>query len=406
MIRSSHFREFAILAFDAGSVRGCVFRRRGPQYAVERSSIEKVDPADPALAWKRLLRQLGRGKECPLFLSGALPGGIFFRFDSIELTPRARREALEMELPQRMLAVPEDHRFQFYAGTPDEEGNVPVNVYVVPGSSLEHPAAMLTQAGGRADEFLYPLLSLREDDPPVDLPRLDPDFGFADGEWRPRPQNPDNSPWAALFNGEFKLPADGSFRVDDYFECLLAARLAVQPAFGQAERGLRLLPVELHPRRYRNQLRITALLAVLLVVNYAWSAAGSYRENYLAHKTAVEERDQIKYENTALSVKLKGMEKEQRELARVVNLKAGEPEVVEKLAVLTELLPSNAMVSSLRWSESSVDLVIQSEAENLDLPSLLRRVPYWKIGQLQQRRMGDTVTMITLKLLPNEEAAK
>ena len=89
-----------------------------------------------------------------------------------------------------------------------------------------------------------------------------------------------------------------------------------------------------------------------------------------------------------------------------MNLKAGEPDVIEKLAVLTELLPSNAMVSSLRWSESSVDLMIQSEAENLDLPALLRRVPYWKVGQLQQRRMGDTVTMITLKLVPNEEAAR
>ena len=162
----------------------------------------------------------------------------------------------------------------------------------------------------------------------------------------------------------------------------------------------------MRPRRFRNQLRITALLVILLIASYAWSAAGSIRENYHAYRTAVAERDRIKRENTTLSSRLKATEKEQRELSRVVNLKAGEPEVIEKLAVLTELLPSNAMVSSLRWSESSVDLMIQSEAENLDLPALLRRVPYWKVGQLQQRRMGDTVTMITLKLVPNEEAAR
>lgn len=406
MMNSGHIREFAVLAFGPETVRGCVFRRRGAQYSVTRHAIETVDSNDPAQAWKRLLRQLGRGRECPLFLTGALPKGIFFRFDSIDLTPRARREALEMELSQRILAVPEDHRFQFYADEADAEGNVPVNVYVIPGSSLEHPAAMLTQAGGRADEFLYPLLVWRSGDPAVDLPRLDPEFGFADGEWRPSPAVPDFGPWEALFRREFKFPEGSEFRVGDYLECLLAARLVIQPGFRQAERGLRLLPDPMRPRRFRNQLRITALLVILLIASYAWSAAGSIRENYHAYRTAVAERDRIKREKTTLSSRLKATEKEQRELSRVVNLKAGEPDVIEKLAVLTELLPSNAMVSSLRWSESSVDLMIQSEAENLDLPALLRRVPYWKVGQLQQRRMGDTVTMITLKLVPNEEAAR
>ena len=405
-MQSGHIREFSVLAFGAETVRGCLFRRRGAQYSIIRHGVETVDSNDPAQAWKHLLRQLGRGRECPLFLTGALPKGIFFRFDSIELPPRARREALEMELSQRILTIPENHRLQFYAGAADAEGNVPVNVYVIPGSSLEHPAAMLTQAGGRADEFLYPLLAWRAGDPPVDLARLDPEFGFADGEWRPSPQNPDYGPWIRRFQSEFKLTVEGDFRVEDYFECLLAARLVVQPGFRQAERGLRLLPDQMRPRRYRNQLRITALLVILLAAVYIWSAAGGIRENYLAHRAAVAERDRIKRENTTLTSKLKASEKEQRELARVVNLKAGEPEVIEKLAMLTELLPSNAMVSSLRWSESSVDLMIQSEAENLDLPSLLRRVPYWKVGQLQQRRMGDTVTMITLKLVPNEEAEK
>jgi len=90
----------------------------------------------------------------------------------------------------------------------------------------------------------------------------------------------------------------------------------------------------------------------------------------------------------------------------VVGLNAGESEALAKLAALTSILPSNVMVSSLRWSESSLDLMLQSEAENLDLPSLLRRLPYWKISQLQQRRMGDTVTMITLKLIPAGETSK
>ena len=39
-------------------------------------------------------------------------------------------------------------------------------------------------------------------------------------------------------------------------------------------------------------------------------------------------------------------------------------------------------------------------------PATIITADLWKVGQLQQRRMGDTVTMITLKLVPNEEAAR
>ena len=397
---SCHIREFAVLAFDAASVRGCLFRRRGAQYAVESGIIEAIDANDPAEAWKRVLRQLGRGRDCPLYVSGALAGGIFFRFPSIELSPRARREALGLELSQRIPVVPEACRFQFFAGEANAEGNVPVNVYAIPGASLEHPAAMLTQAGAKADEFLYPLLAVREGDPAADLPRLDPDFGFAEGEWRPVAANPDVEPWRMVFNAGFKFPEDGGFRIEDFFECLLVARLVTSPSFPQQERALALLPSELRQRRLRNQLRITALLALLLAANYLWSAGGAWFDNYRAYSRLAAERDRLVSENASFNRRIRTMEKEQRELIRAVGLAAGEPEVLAKLAALTSVLPANVMVSSLRWSETSLDLMLQSEAENLDLPALLRRLPYWKVGQLQQRRMGDTVSMITLKLVP------
>ncbi|MPN10573.1 hypothetical protein SDC9_157868 [bioreactor metagenome] len=153
-------------------------------------------------------------------------------------------------------------------------------------------------------------------------------------------------------------------------------------------------------------MRVSALLVVLLLGNYLWSAVGTWRGNYLEYSRIADERDRVKAENTLLNSKLRTLDKEQRELTRVVALSAGEAEVLAKLAALTSILPSNVMVSSLRWSESSLDLMLQSEAENLDLPALLRKLPYWKIAQLQQRRMGDTVTMITLKLQPAREEAK
>ena len=106
-----------------------------------------------------------------------------------------------------------------------------------------------------------------------------------------------------------------------------------------------------------------------------------------------------------LKRKLKVKEKGQKELNRILNLKAGENELPGKLADLSSVLPENALVTNLRWSEGSVDLQIQTAADQNKISAAVRQLPYWKVGQLQQRRWGNsTSTMITLKLVPAEVA--
>ena len=84
-------------------------------------------------------------------------------------------------------------------------------------------------------------------------------------------------------------------------------------------------------------------------------------------------------------------------------MKSGENELPGKLADLSSVLPENALVTSLRWSESGVDLQIQTVADQNKISTAVRQLPYWKVGQLQQRRWGNSnSTMITLKLVPAE----
>ena len=65
------------------------------------------------------------------------------------------------------------------------------------------------------------------------------------------------------------------------------------------------------------------------------------------------------------------------------------------------------MVMSIRWTEGSVDVTMRSEAQDLNLPVLLKPLKHWKVSQLQQRRRGnETASMITMKLIPAEETAK
>lgn len=62
------------------------------------------------------------------------------------------------------------------------------------------------------------------------------------------------------------------------------------------------------------------------------------------------------------------------------------------------------MVMNLRWTDSSVDLTMRSEAESLNVPEMLRPLKFWKMEQIQQRRRNNDVTsMIMLKLVPAEE---
>ena len=110
-------------------------------------------------------------------------------------------------------------------------------------------------------------------------------------------------------------------------------------------------------------------------------------------------------ENSETKRKLKMKEKGQKELNRILNLKAGENELPGKLADLSSVLPDNALVTNLRWSENSVDLQIQTVADQNKISAAVRQLPYWKVGQLQQRRWGNSAsTMITLKLVPAEVA--
>ena len=91
-------------------------------------------------------------------------------------------------------------------------------------------------------------------------------------------------------------------------------------------------------------------------------------------------------------------------MARVVEIVPGESDVIGKLAAFSRLLPDNVLVSNMRWSDSGVDLQLQSENAGINLPVLLKPLNFWKVANLQQRQMWNSdVTSINLRLVPNTE---
>lgn len=407
-MKFSSIQEFAVLVFSPDRIRGCWFKKRSGRFTLKSHAVRPVDPENPAADWKKLRKELGFGGDCIIFLAGNIgQDAVFYRTITPKLPPKAMKDALQFELPGMLPQEITDEEIQFIpAGVLPDESECAVNVYAFKPHGMDGVAAKVSQSLKKIDYLLYPLLPLRLDDPPVYMPEIEPDFFFADGQWHDRSKWNDKlyEPWERQLREIFVLPDEKEFSVREYLPCLLTARFACSPDFLLRRPGIQILPRRLRPGRLRTQLKIMAVLLGLLAFGLIWDHGGRLvRESQeLGRLTA--ERNNLDQQRRKLKAVLKGKEKEQKELLRVLNQKPGETEVLERLAALSKILPSNVMVQSLRWSDSSVDLMLRSEAENLNLPQLLKPLTYWKIAQLQERRRNNDVTSsITLKLVPTGE---
>ncbi|MBO5308428.1 MAG: hypothetical protein J6C40_10530 [Lentisphaeria bacterium] len=395
-------KKFAVVTFSEKMVRGVLFRKNRDMLEAVSCISEPLSAADPSAAWKTVLKAMGRGKDHPLYLAGSLRNGICFDTINAELPPRLQRQALELELPRHLLNMPENVTFQFITSNTSDDGMADLRVYAVPESSFEPIAAMLTQSSSRADGFIYPALALRADDPPFCAPELDHELYFHNGKWYPLPiPEGSNEHWNAVLCREFILHDLPQFDTNAYLTNIVAARVFRD---GTQETALEILPKQLRQKRLQTQLRITVILAVLLLLNILWSCSGSWKNDYLQMRSLQQETRLLQQENSELKRKLKAKEKSQKELTRLLSLRAGEENLPGKLADLSAVIPQTVLVTSLRWTENGVELQMQSTEEQPDISGAIRTLPYWKISQLQQRRWGNSdSTMITLKLVPVEE---
>ena len=109
-MRRSAYKEFAVIVFSSREVRGCRFRAEGGAIRLAAFETAELDANDPVRAWKTVIRSIAYNRGTPLFISGALAKGIFFRCTSARLAPKALRSALEFDLPTHLLKEPEQCR--------------------------------------------------------------------------------------------------------------------------------------------------------------------------------------------------------------------------------------------------------------------------------------------------------
>ena len=399
--------KFAVVFCSPELFRGAVFAKQNSKWTLIRSGEVSSGYELPGDKFKALLKEISYSSDSNLFLTGMLNNSFAFSWESVPLPPKEQMSAVEMELASALPGAVDDPLCQFTETPASEEGGVTVNVCAFPASALDQVAAMLNRANCKADEFVSPLICQLPGDAPMQFDVINPDMYFHKGVWKKAAGREKfladaAEKWQKAMNEFFVLP--DFFNVAKFLSVLLVARLECSGQSIKERLSLRVLPEQSRPLRYRTHIQLALVLLVLLVGNLLWAAYLNFGGEYKEASELAQEIDSCRRKITSINSRLKRNQKASRDMARVVEINAGESDIIGKLAAFSRLLPENVLVSSLRWSDSGVDLQLQSENANINLPELLKPLNFWKIGNLQQRQMwGSDVTSINLRLIPNTD---
>lgn len=402
-MRISSRLVYQIVSFSPAAMRVCKFRKHGQKYRiVSWNTVPCGQGVDPAALRKALEDNGGQISGC-MVLTGAMESGTFFTCPGAPLNVRAQKSALEFELPLHMLQVPQECVLQFNRFPATAEGETDrLNVYAFDAMGIHQMASFLTMAKVKADEFIYPLLGIKHDDPPVCLPEIESGFCWQHGEWIPYRGSAEecNKQWTSVLENDIEFPVGKEFSVSDYLACLLVMRLIMSKGFAASEPSIRVMPPKLRPSRCRSQVII--MIFLLLVLGLGWSYRTGIRayHQYQQYSDLVRERNAIREKTKKIKAELKSAEKIRKELEKNSSITAGDPVLLSKLYDLSLALPEDTLVTTFRFTDGNCDLSIQTQNRNIDLSQRLH-FTYWDIRRIQQR-ISDTIVTFQVSLTKHE----
>ena len=403
-MRISSRLVYQIVSFSPAAMRVCKFRKHGQKYRIVSWNTVPCEEGGESAALRKALEENGGQISGCMILTGAMESGTFFTCPGAPLNVRAQKSALEFELPLHMLQVPQDCVVQFTRFPASAEGESDLlNVYAFDSVAINHMASFLTMAKVKADEFIYPLLGINRDDPPVCLPEIESGFCWQHGEWVPYRGSAEecNKQWKTILENNFEFPVGKEFSVSDYLACLLVMRLIMSKGFAANEPSVRIMPPKLRPSRCRSQVIIMIFLLLILGIGWAYRTGIKAFHQYQQYSVLVAERNAIRDKSKKIKADMKKAEKLIKELEKNSSISAGDPSLLGKLYDLSLALPEDALVTTFRFNDGNCDLVIQTQNRNVDLSQRMH-FSYWRIARLQQRVISDTVVTINMSLVKTE----
>ena len=163
--------------------------------------------------------------------------------------------------------------------------------------------------------------------------------------------------------------------------------------------GVNILPDYLRPARFRTQLRLMALLILLLLGVNIFRYAGDFMAKYNEHSKLTNQYNTLNTKSKDIKRKIKSAEKQLKEHQRTADMKVGSRECLGYLAYLSDKLSDEVLVTNFRWSEGSLDLNMQTMSPDLDLVAFFNRLPGFKVVSASQRNNQHSgLTTANIKL--------
>lgn len=401
-------KDFSVISVADDSIRGVRFHFRSKKWQLSSYFAVAATEETRDEMFREVVRKIGAADYCAV--TGKVQEGVFFRFDSTDLPENAQRGVVEIELPRQVIRVPEKYQFQFCTDqTAGEDGSLGVNVTLYPQKTVDEISGLLSRSGCFADEFIYPFMAVTREFSRLYLPEIESGFFFDRGKWMPVPSDAaareDLTAGAVeMVQKLFVFPEDDGFQVREYLPALMGAAVIAAGGVSAVSSSLRILPEKVRPVRYRKHVILTVLLAVLLLVNLGWRFFRTHGKMIREYRKTVSATKQLKAKTAEMKSSVKRGAKENKEMARIVEMNSGNRAVVQEFALISGILPKDVLVSSIRWNDNAIDMVLVCENDKIDIPRLIQPLQRWRVAQLQQRQAGDSaVATINLKLVPLKE---
>ena len=386
----------------------CVIRRS----RTVLTAAESIPAGSGTLAerLKQLGAKIGLRRDHILVIASADIGGVFFQTEVPEMPRREMQSALSFEAPRHLLTDGVAQDIAFWA-VPGEDGAMAAFVWSAAHAGLEAFWDVLREVKWQPDAIISPYfaaaaLGYREAGA-VRLPDFDAGFYWENGSFHPDdPEKVCNEDLVKLLKSQFQVPESLACKVWEpgFLSCMMLACCMMQPERKiQGVRAFDLVPQGLRPRRLRSQLRITVILLAAVWLLYGGRMVGAVCEYYGQYTKLNSSVKSLKSRTTALQRKLRGKEKELKEKTRILEQNAESHDLMLLLAELSNALPDSILASNVRLNESGIDLTLHTNMEDVDLAGALRRFPAFKVGTLQNRKVSDTLSVITLRLRRNQE---
>jgi Tfp pilus assembly protein PilN len=399
--------EYAVITLGTtGHLRGALLKRNKKKLFVTHLAEVPSDERELSERIGELVKKLDLGADPVLILSHSPNGGFFFSSVTAKMSTAELSSSLVFDAQQQILQMPEDFRMQFSTRKTDNPDELRAGVFVYPTGTLTELFGAVGKRRFRVDEFIYPLLALPvlPPDARVRLPELDGEFYWQGDSFHPTLDRhlPYNRELIATLKKEISFSSRFGKDTDPLYEnfvtVLMLAAYAADPDFRHQRHGLAVVPEFMRPRRFRAQLQMAVILAILVVGLIAFSGFKDFLSKFQEYSQFQTQIAAAKARTVQMQTMLKTRDKELKEMTKVMELKAGQRNLLSHIANISNVLPQQVLVMSMRWSESGVDMNLQTAMEDPDLVPYLRNLPMYKISSMQHRQVGDTVVAITLKL--------